>query len=96
MRTVTEKKWREGMKMGQTAQRRAYFNINQLSNILTGTKDPILTILPVTPGNDYASVEATTVRDQRVCVRECVFCVSMYMCVCTCGFVCDCVSNEMD
>lgn len=76
---------------GQTAQRRAYFNINQLSNILTGTKDPILTILPVTPGNDYASTEATTVLEQRECVcvrvrtRVCVgVCTCVHVCVCVC------------
>lgn len=37
----------------QTAERRAYFNINHLSNILTGFKNPILSILPLTAGNDY-------------------------------------------
>lgn len=79
---------------GQTAQRRAYFNINQLSNILTGTKDPILTILPVTPGNDYASTEATTVLEQRECVCVCVCvraCVWVCARACTCVHVCVCV-----
>lgn len=40
----------------QTAQRRAFFNINHLSNILTATKNPILTILPMSPGNDYTPI----------------------------------------
>lgn len=38
----------------QTAQRHVHFlYINHLSNILTATKNPILTILPMSPGNDY-------------------------------------------
>ena len=37
----------------QTAERHAYFNINHLSNILTGFKNPILSILPLTIGGDY-------------------------------------------
>lgn len=40
------------MREGET-DRRAYFNINHLSNILTGFKNPILSILPLTVGNDY-------------------------------------------
>lgn len=33
--------------------RRGYFNINHLSNILTGFKNPILSILPLSTGGDY-------------------------------------------
>lgn len=42
-----------GERGSQTAQRRGYFNINHLSNILTGFKNPILSILPLSTGSDY-------------------------------------------
>lgn len=46
--------WEENSESGrQTAEGRAYFNINHLSNILTGFKNPILSILPLSVGDDY-------------------------------------------
>lgn len=41
------------MREPDSAQRRGYFNINHLSNILTGFKNPILSILPLSAGGDY-------------------------------------------
>lgn len=46
----------------QTAERHAYFNINHLSNILTGFKNPILSILPLTIGGDYLPHAAQDLR----------------------------------